>query len=72
MLQIKNFIKLYEKSFAENWDLPALSEFGRHNDSTYAEFATAIAKIHLLFESIGLKQGDKIALCGKDSAEWVK
>ncbi|MDE6577746.1 MAG: AMP-binding protein [Muribaculaceae bacterium] len=72
MIEIRNFIKIYQQSFAENWDLPALSEFGRHNDSTYAELAEAIAKTHLLFESIGIKQGDKIALCGKDSAEWVK
>ncbi|MDE7109383.1 MAG: AMP-binding protein, partial [Muribaculaceae bacterium] len=72
MLKIKNFIKIYEQSFAENWDLPALSEFGKHNDITYAQFAEAIAKTHLLFESIGIKPGAKIALCGKDSAEWVK
>lgn len=72
MIEIKNFIKIYEKSFIENWDLPALSEFGKHSDSTYGSLAESIAKTHLLFESIGIKPGDKIALCGKDSAEWVK
>lgn len=69
---IYNFIKIYEKSFSENWSLPALSEYGKNNVQTYGEVAEEIAKTHLLFESIGIKPGDKIALCGKDSANWVK
>lgn len=72
MIEILNFIKIYEKSFIENWELPALSEYGKDNTLTYAQFAEEIAKTHLLFESIGLKQGDKVALCGKDCADWVK
>lgn len=69
--EIQNFIKLYEKSFVENWGLPALSNYGSE-PQTYGEMAEEIAKIHLLFQSIGIKQGDKVALCGKDSASWVK
>lgn len=69
---IKNFIKIYEESFIQNWDLPALSEFSHNNTVTYGEFAAEIALTHLLFQSIGIRQGDKIALCGKDSAAWVK
>lgn len=72
MIKILNFIKIYEKSFIENWDLPALSEYGKNNTITYGEFAKAIALTHMLFESVGINPGDKIALCGKDSAEWVK
>ncbi len=72
MIEIKNFIKIYERSFIENWDFPALSEFGRNNNSTYGQLAESVAKTHLLFESIGIKPGRKIALCGKDSADWVK
>ncbi|MCH5232589.1 MAG: AMP-binding protein [Muribaculaceae bacterium] len=71
-MDIRNFIKIYEKSFAENWDLPALTEYGKNTTLTYADFAEMIAKTHLLFESIGLKEGDKIALCGKDSSNWVQ
>lgn len=72
MMKIQNFIKIYERSFIENWDLPALSEYGKNNTITYGEFATSIAQIHMLFESLGLKPGDKVALCGKDSVEWVR
>lgn len=72
MLQIDNFIKIYEKSFAENWDLPALTDYPTSHTQTYGEMAHDIAVAHLLFKSIGLKPGDKVALCGKDSMEWVK
>lgn len=71
LFEIDNFIKIYERSFIENWDLPALSEFGRDNTRSYADVARVIARTHLLFETIGIKQGAKIALCGKDSANWV-
>ncbi|MBD5358558.1 MAG: long-chain fatty acid--CoA ligase [Bacteroides sp.] len=72
MIKIENFIKIYERSFIENWDLPALSEFGKNTDLTYGELAESIAMSHMIFESIGLKPGDKIALCGKDSINWIK
>ena len=71
MIKIENFIKIYENSFKEHWGLQALSEFGKPDVLNYGDFATHIAQTHLLFESIGLKQGDKVALCGKDSASWV-
>ena len=69
--EIQNFIKLYEKSFAQNWDLPALTDYGK-DTITYGEMAEQVAKIHMLYESLGIKPGDKIAICGKDSAKWVK
>lgn len=72
MIEVRNFIKIYERSFIENWDLPALSEYSRNTLITYGDMATSIAMTHILFESIGIKPGDKIALCGKDSADWVK
>lgn len=72
MIEVTNFIKIYERSFIENWDLPALSEYSKNTLITYGDLATSIAMTHTLFESIGIKPGDKIALCGKDSADWVK
>lgn len=72
MIEVTNFIKLYEKSFIENWDLPALTEFGKRGTLDYSGLATEVAMIHMLFESIGIRPGDKIALCGKDSSDWVK
>lgn len=70
-VKIDNFVKIYEKSFIENWELPALTDYVTQKTMTYADMATAIAKIHLYFDSIGLSKGDKVALCGKDSVNWV-
>lgn len=71
MIKIENFIKLYEKSFIENWDLPALSDYVSKRTLTYGRMAASIAEIHLFFETNGVKPGSKIALCGKDSTSWV-
>ena len=70
-MRIYNFIKIYEKSFIENWDLPALTDYPTGKTLTYSELACEIARTHVFFESIGLKQGARIALCGKDSMNWV-
>jgi long-chain acyl-CoA synthetase len=65
----QNFIKLYEKSFAENWELPALSDY-QGVPHSYGDVAKRIARQHLLFESLGIKKGDRIAVFGKNSAHW--
>ena len=64
------FIKLYEKSFRENFDLPALSDYGTNVNYTYGELAKAIAKLHILFKGCNLKEGDKISLVGKNTSSW--
>lgn len=68
---VENFIKIYERSFIENWDLPALTDYVSKRTLSYADMATTIAKIHTLFDSLGFRPGVKIALCGKDSINWV-
>lgn len=66
----ENFIKIYEESFRENWNLPALTDYGKGTTFTYGDIAVEIARMHLLFESCQIRRGDKIALIGKDSARW--
>jgi long-chain acyl-CoA synthetase len=66
----KNFIKLYEESFARNFDLPALSDYTSDISYTYGEMARQIARMHLLYEAAGVKKGDKVALFGKNSSNW--
>lgn len=68
---MENFIKIYERSFIENWEFPALTDYVTGRTLTYADLATTVAKIHLFYETVGLKPGDKVALCGKDSINWV-
>lgn len=65
----KNFISLYEEGFKTYWDSPALSNY-EGVTYRYSEVADRIARWHILFEQLDLKRGDKVALMGKDSAEW--
>ena len=67
----ENTIKIFEKSFRENWDLPALSDYGTQHTVTYGEFATEIARIHLMFKHAGIVPGDHVALIGKNTPNWV-
>ncbi|GHT36982.1 long-chain-fatty-acid--CoA ligase [Bacteroidia bacterium] len=65
-----NFIKIYEKSFKENWDLPAFTDYGKDTAYRFADVAKEIAKLHLTFDECQIQKGDKIALVGKDCSAW--
>ena len=67
----ENLIKIYERSFIDNWELPVLTDYNTGERLTYGDFARNIAKLHLLFESCGVKQGDRIALIGKNIPNWI-
>lgn len=66
----QNFIKLYEESFKNHWDLPALTDYKGGTSFTYGELAREIAKLHLLFSGLGIEKGDKISLVGKNHSSW--
>lgn len=67
----ENFIKIYEKSFKENWALPALTDYNTRETFTYGDMARQIARIHLLFRHCQIRRGDKIALIGRNTPRWV-
>lgn len=58
------------QSIRENWDRPALTNY-QGVTFQYKDVARKIAKLHILFAETGLKVGDKIAICGKNSAQWA-
>lgn len=58
-----------EQSIRKNWDIEALSNY-REKGYTYREIAERILKLHLLFKDSGIQEGDKIALVGRNSANW--
>ena len=62
--------KIFEKSFKENWDRPAISNY-QGVTLHYRDLARRIAKLHIMFEECGLKKGDKVALCSRNQANWV-
>lgn len=61
--------KLYEKSFRENWDRPALSNY-QGATLHYRDVARRIAKMHIMYEECGLVKGDKVAICSRNQANW--
>ena len=69
MLQ-ENLLKIYEKSFRENREMSALTDYFKDETFSYYEMAKEIAKLHLLYKKAGIKQGDKIALIGRNNPRW--
>lgn len=68
MLQ-ENFVSYISDSILKNWNIQALADY--HGEAyTYAEVAQHISYFHELFEEAGIKEDDKIALVGRNSARW--
>ncbi len=65
-----SFIANIEESLKNHWDYPALSDY-KAEPKYYSFVAKQIAKAHIFFEECGIKKGDKIALCGRNSANWA-
>ncbi|MDD2960506.1 MAG: AMP-binding protein [Muribaculaceae bacterium] len=67
----ENIIKIYEKSFRENWELPVLTDYTERKTITYAQLSRDVARIHVFFKHCNIKKGDKIAIIGKNNTNWV-
>ena len=70
MDSIKSFNACIEKSIKDNWDKDALTDY-LGATLQYHDVARKIEKLHILFENSGLKKGDKVALCGRNSSSWA-
>lgn len=68
-MEFKSVNKLLEKSFKDNWERPALSNY-QGATLSYGDVATRIAQLHMMFEKCGLQKGDKVALCARNQAHW--
>lgn len=66
----QNLIRMYERSFRENSNLPALTDYFKKETFTYMDMAVEVAKLQLLFEKCGIDPGDKIALIGRNNPRW--
>lgn len=66
----ENFVLLYQEGFKQNWDLPALSDLSTNEELYYKDLAREIARIHVLFDQLNIKRGDKIALIGRNNIQW--
>ncbi len=68
MLQ-ERLIGYIEQSIKKNWDIEALSNY-KESGYSYRDIAEKILKFHILFKESGIEEGDKVALIGKNSANW--
>ncbi len=68
-MEIPSFNEYIEQSIKEHWDLDALSDY-RGENFQYKDIARLIEKLHIIFEYSNVKPGDKIAICGRNSAHW--
>lgn len=66
----QSFIALIEQSIKTNWYLNALTDY-KGITLQYRDVARKIEKIHILLENAGIEKGDKIAICGHNSAHWT-
>lgn len=61
---------LIEESIRKHWDYMALSDMGGQN-YRFRDVALCIEKLRILFDAAGLRPGDKVAICGKNSSNWA-
>ena len=64
-----SFIKFIHDSIQQHWELDALTDY-KGATLQYNDVARKIEKLHIMFEASGVAKGDKIALCGRNSAHW--
>lgn len=70
MASIPCYISFIQKSIIDNWDRDALTDY-QGVTLQYKDIARKIEKLHILFENSGVQKGDKIALCGRNCANWA-
>ncbi len=65
-----SFIANIQDSIINHWEYPALSDY-KEEQKCFSEVAQKIAQLHVFFEECNIKKGDKIAICGRNSSNWV-
>ncbi len=69
MSKYPHYLERLQAATRKFWDKPALNNIGGET-FTYAQMATQIEKFHLVFEKLGFKKGDRIAICAQNGARW--
>ncbi len=66
----QSFIAFIENSIKKNWDLDALTDY-KGATLQYKDVARKIEKLHIILEESGIKKGDRVAICGRNSSFWA-
>lgn len=67
----KHYLEFLQGTMKNRWNELALADLDSDNKYTYARLAEQIERLHVTFEALGIKPGDKIALCGRNCANWA-
>ena len=70
MNDIPSFNSLVERTIKDNWLLDALTDY-KGATLQYHDVARKIEKLHIMMEAAGIKKGDRVAVCGRNSAHWA-
>ena len=66
----KHYLEFLQGTMKNRWNELALADLDSDNKYTYAKLAEQIERLHTTFEALGIQPGDKIALCGRNCANW--
>ena len=69
-MELKHYLEYLQNTIANKWELLAMKDLDGNTSYTYGELANEIARLHTTFRELGIKEGDKIALCGRNCANW--
>lgn len=69
-MQLRHYLDFIGETMRHNWDAEALSDFEGSVHYTYGQLAEQIARLGALFDALGIQRGDKIAICGRNCANW--
>ena len=67
----KHLFAYYNEIFPKYWNEPALTDYNGTDDYTFQQVAEEVARLRNYFQAMGIRQGDKIALCGRNCAKWA-
>ena len=67
----KHFLTYLQESVVKYWDRPALTDYDGNVNLTYGELANEINRLHVLYGLLGLKKGDKVAICSPNCVHWA-
>lgn len=67
----KHFLNYLTEVMSHQWNDAALTDYGENHEYTFSELATEMLRMHILFEKLGLKKGSKIAIAGRNCANWA-
>ena len=69
-MELKHYLDYLQNTIVNKWNTLAMKDLDGNTSYTYGELANEIERLHVTFRELGIKEGDKIALCGRNCANW--